>query len=290
VYSLLNFNGTPEHVTTNTNYVENVNYNYNANNVNDRDSNINSNFEYVPVMVIRTRSNSIFSSEDEITTHDLMSITNDNMENYSKTHSATSYAYHDWNRYGILPLPAPLVMNPSLCNLCGVVDDDDAIHTEYYTGCIDENVGYRYCLKCKNKFEIVIKKRAEPIWELLNEGVTSYFWAPRTRRDSITNQRIYSGPYKYDKWKAISTYVSYVTDNTKGHPGIENTPFIYCVMISGDDDENGKISKLISLSDILKSNYNACKEGVYDSSYDPNVDDPVNTLQIPHDAKIMLHQ
>jgi hypothetical protein len=39
----------------------------------------NYNFEYVPVMVIRTRSNSIFSSEDEITTHDLMSITSDNI-------------------------------------------------------------------------------------------------------------------------------------------------------------------------------------------------------------------
>ncbi len=241
------------------------------------------NFEYVPVMVIRTRSNSIFSSEDEITTHDLMSITNNNnMENYLNH----SDAYNDWNRYRILPSPVNLVIfNPSLCHLCGIVDDD-VTHHEYYTRCNDDHFGYNYCENCKEKFNLVIKKRAEPIWDLINSINTYYFWAPRTRRDPITNQRIYSGPYKYDKWKALSTYVSYITDNTKCYIGIKNTPFIYCIMISHYEDS---ISKLISASDILKSNYNACKDGTYDTLYDPNIDDPINTLELPIDAKIVLH-
>lgn len=243
------------------------------------------NFEYVPVMVIRTRSNSIFSSEDEITTHDLMSVTNNNnMENYLNH----SDAYNDWNQYGILPSPARLVIfNPSLCHLCGTVDDD-ITHNEYYTRCNDDNFGYNYCENCKEKFKLVIKKRAEPIWDLINSINTCYFWAPRTRRDSITNQRIYSGPYKYDKWKALSTYVSYITDNTKSCIGIKNTPFIYCIMIDDYDNINN-INKLISVSDILKSNYNACKDYVYDTSYDPNLDDPINSLDISPDAKIVLH-
>jgi uncharacterized CHY-type Zn-finger protein len=240
------------------------------------------NFEYVPVMVIRTRSNSIFSSEDEITTHDLMSITNDNMENYLNN----SDAYNDWNRYRILPSPTSLaIFNPSLCHLCGIVDDD-VTHHEYYTGCSEDNLGYNYCPNCKDKFELVIKKRAETIWDLLDPIKIHYFWAPRTRRNPITNQRIYSGPYKYDKWKAVSTYVSYITDNTKSYIGIQNTPFIYCIMISQYEDS---INKLISLSDILKSNYNACKDGIYDPTYDPNIDDPINSLDISPDAKIVLH-
>ena len=234
-------------------------------------------------MVIRTRSNSIFSSEDEITTHDLMSIANDNMEKYLNNCDT----YDDWNRYRILPSPARLVMfHPSLCHLCGTVDDDIA-HHEYYTGCIDDNLGYNYCQNCKDRFDVVIKKRAEPIWDLLDEKKTHYFWAPRTRRDPITSQRIYAGPYKYDKWTAISTYVSYITDNTKSYIGIKNTPFIYCEIIS--DDFAANVNKLISLSDILKSNYNACKDGVYDTSYDPNIDDPINTLELPLDSKIVLH-
>ena len=241
------------------------------------------NFEYVPVMVIRTRSNSIFSSEDEITTHDLMSITNDNnMENYLNH----SDAYNDWNRYRILPSPVNLVIfNPSLCHLCGIVDDD-VTHHEYYTRCNDDHFGYNYCENCKEKFNLVIKKRAEPIWDLLDPIKTQFFWAPRTRRNLSTNQRIYSGPYKYDKWKAVSTYVSYITDNTKCYIGIKNTPFIYCIMISHYEDS---INKLISASDILKSNYNACKDGTYDTLYDPNIDDPINTLELPLDAKIVLH-
>jgi len=250
---------------------------------NDND---NYNFEYVPVMVIRTRSNSIFSSEDEITTHDLMSVTNNNnIDNH--LNNSDAYAYNDWNQYGILPSPARLVMfNPSLCHLCGTVDDE-IVHHEYYIGCNHDNLGYNYCPHCKNKFELVIKKRAEPIWDLLDPiKAQQYFWAPRTRRDPITNQRIYRGPYKYDKWKAVSNYVSYITDNTKSYIGIKNTPFIYCIMINIYEDD---INKLISLSDILKSNYNACKNGVYDTLYDPNIDDPINTLELPIDAKIVLH-
>jgi hypothetical protein len=57
-------------------------------------------------------------------------------------------------------------------------------------------------------------------------------------------------------------------------------------MISPYEDN---INKLISASDILKSNYNACKHGLYDTSYDPNIDDPINTLELPIDAKIVLH-
>jgi hypothetical protein len=233
-------------------------------------------------MVIRTRSNSIFSSEDEITTHDLMSITNDNNMENNLNHSD---AYNDWNRYRILPSPARLVMfNPSLCHLCGTVDDD-VVHHEYYTGLIHDNLGYNYCPSCKDKFVIVIKNRAESIWDLLDQKMTLYFWAPRTRRHPITTQRIYSGPYKYDKWTAISTYVSYITDNTKSYVGIKNTPFIYCAMV--DDYDN--INKLVSISDILKSNYNACKDGKYDPTYDPNVDDPINSLDLSPDSKIVLH-
>ena len=190
------------------------------------------------------------------------------------------------DRYGILPSPARLVtFNPVLCHLCGVVDDDIE-HYEYYTGCGYELFGYNHCLNCKCKFDIVIKKRAESIWDLLNPLNTLYFWAPRTRRDPTTKERIYRGPYKYDKWKAVSTYVSYITDNTKSYTGIQNTPFIYCIMINPYEDN---INKLISLSDILKSNYNACKDGVYDPTYDPNDDDPINSLDISSDAKIVLH-
>ena len=50
----------------------------------------------------------------------------------------------------------------------------------------------------------------------------------------------------------------------------------------------GEITKLISVSDILKSNYNACKNGFFDPSYDPNDDDPINTLELADDAKIVL--
>lgn len=50
----------------------------------------------------------------------------------------------------------------------------------------------------------------------------------------------------------------------------------------------GEITKLISVSDILKSNYNACKNGFFDPSYDPNDDDPINTLELSDDAKIVL--
>jgi hypothetical protein len=50
----------------------------------------------------------------------------------------------------------------------------------------------------------------------------------------------------------------------------------------------GGISKSIPVSDIFKSNYNACKNGFFDPSYDPNDDDPINTLQLSDDAKIVF--
>ena len=84
----------------------------------------------------------------------------------------------------------------------------------------------------------------------------------------------------------MSTYVSYMTDNTKGCPGVENTPFILC---STENPYEQTITKLIPVIDILKSNYNACVTGRYDATYDPNIDDPVNTLELPPDAKIFLY-
>ena len=119
------------------------------------------------------------------------------------------------------------------------------------------------------------------IWDLLDNKNVKYFWAPRTRRDPDTSQRIYTGPFTYEKWRPVSNYVSYMTDSTKGYPGVENTPFIFCSI-------EQSISKLIPVFDILKSNYNACINGNYDTEYDPNVDDPINTLELSPDAKIIL--
>ena len=76
-----------------------------------------------------------------------------------------------------------------------------------------------------------------------------------------------------------------MTDSTKGYPGVENTPFILC---STENPYEQTVSKLIPVTDILKSNYNACINGIYDTTYDPNVDDPINTLKLPSDAKIYL--
>jgi hypothetical protein len=77
-----------------------------------------------------------------------------------------------------------------------------------------------------------------------------------------------------------------MTDSTKGYPGVEDTPFILC---STENPYEQSISKLIPVFDILKSNYNACRSGKYDTKYDPNLDnDPINTLDLPLDAKIIL--
>ena len=195
------------------------------------------------------------------------------------------WLYADWNVRGILPSPMRLVMfRPSMCQLCGVVDADIE-HSQFYSGYVYEHAGFNYCFHCKDKFFGALKARAEPIWELLQCETLREFWAPRTRRDPDTNERLYSGKYKYEKWRAISKYVSYSIDNTKGVPGIENAPFIYCDM---NDAIVGEISKSIPVSDILKSNYNACKNGFFDPSYDPNDDDPINTLELADDAKIVL--
>jgi hypothetical protein len=197
----------------------------------------------------------------------------------------SEWLYADWNVRGILPSPMRLVMfRPSMCQLCGVVDADVG-HTQFYTGHVYEHTGFNFCCHCKDKFFSVLKARAEPIWELLQCDTLLEFWAPRTRRDPVTNERLYSGKYKYEKWRAVSKYVSYSVDNTKGMPGTENAPFICCEM---NDAVVGEISKSIPISDILKSNYNACKNGFFDTSYDPNDDDPINTLELADDAKIVL--
>ena len=195
------------------------------------------------------------------------------------------WLYADWNVRGILPSPMRLVMfRPSMCQLCGVVDAD-VEHSQFYSGYVYEHAGFNYCSHCKDKFFSALKARAEPIWELLQCDKVREFWGPRTRRDPVTNERLYSGKYKYEKWRAISKYVSRSVDNTKGMPGIENAPFICCEM---NDAIVGEISKSIPVSDILKSNYNACKNGFFDPSYDPNDDDPINTLELADDAKIVL--
>ena len=195
------------------------------------------------------------------------------------------WLYTDWNVRGILPSPMRLVMfRPSMCQLCGVIDESIG-HSQFYAGHVYEHTGFNYCHHCKDKFFSALKARAEPIWELLQDETLRDFWAPRTRRDPVTNERLYSGKYKYEKWRAVSRYVSYSIDNTKGMPGIENAPFICCEM---NDAIVGEISKSIPVSDILKSNYNACKNGFFDPSYDPNDDDPINTLELADDAKIVL--
>jgi hypothetical protein len=195
------------------------------------------------------------------------------------------WLYADWNVRGILPSPMRLVMfRPSMCQLCGVIDESIG-HSQFYTGHVYEHTGFNFCSHCKDKFFSALKARAEPIWELLQHETLRDFWAPRTRRDPVTNERLYSGKYKYEKWRAVSRYVSYSIDNTKGIPGVENAPFIYCEM---NDAIVGEISKSIPVSDILKSNYNACKNGFFDPSYDPNDDDPINTLQLADYAKIVL--
>lgn len=197
----------------------------------------------------------------------------------------SEWLYAAWNARSILPSPMRLVMfRPSMCQLCGVVDENIG-HTQFYTGHVYEHTGFNFCSHCKDKFFSALKARAEPIWELLQDETLREFWAPRTRRDPVTNERLYSGKYKYEKWRAVSRYVSYSIDNTKGIPGVENAPFIYCEM---KDEIVGEISKSIPVSDILKSNYNACKNGFFDPSYDPNDDDPINTLELADDAKIVL--
>ena len=239
----------------------------------------NSSINYEPVILVRTRSNSIFSnsSNDDECDYDVMSVATNS--HYTQ--------YDDWTQYRILPSPKQLnELRETCCSLCGK-DDESALHYKYFSGCTPESeqLGYNICFFCKFKFELVLKKRAEPIWDLLDNKSVTYFWAPRTRRDPLTNQRIYSGPFTYEKWRPVSTYVSYMTDNTKGYPGIENTPFIFCSL---ENLYEPSVSKLISVIDILKSNYNACKTGLYNTSYDPNIDDPVNTLELPPDAKINL--
>ena len=202
-----------------------------------------------------------------------------------KCAESDDWLYADWNVRGILPSPMRLVMfRPSMCQLCGVTDDSVG-HSQFYSGYVYEHNGFNYCHHCKDKFFSALKTRAEPIWELLKCETLRDFWAPRTRRDPVTNERLYSGKYKYEKWRAISKYVSLSVDNTKGMPGVENAPFIYCEM---NDAIVGEITKSIPVSDVLKSNYNACKNGFFDPSYDPNDDDPINTLELADDAKIVL--
>ena len=197
------------------------------------------------------------------------------------------WLYADWNVRGILPSPMRLVMfRPSMCQLCGVVDDGIR-HDQFYTGYVYEHTGFNYCYNCKDNFFNALKARAEPIWELLQCETVREFWGPRTRRDPVTNNRMYSGKYKYEKWRAVSRYASHSVDNAKGLSGVENVLFIYCDMT---DSCFGEITKLISVSDILKSNYNACKNGFFDASYDPNDDDPINTLELSDDAKISLRR
>jgi hypothetical protein len=248
----------------------------------------NHRIDYEPAMLVRTRSNSIFSnsSNDEDYDYDITPVSiHSHLTQYLNRYEV--YEYSDWSQYGILPSPKNFEkLNESICSLCGK-EDENALHYKYFSGCTHEceKMGFNICSLCRLKFEVVIKKRAELIWDLLDNKNIKYFWAPRTRRDTLTTQRIYHGPYTYEKWRPVSNYVSYMTDRTKGYPGAENTPFIFC---SIENPYEQSVSKLIPVVDILKSNYNACLTGTYDTTYDPNIDDPINTLQVSADAKIIL--
>ncbi len=249
----------------------------------------NNSIDYEPVMLVRTRSNSICSNtqNDDDYEYDITPVsTNSHLTEYLNRYE--TYEHSDWIQYGILPSPKKFdTLSEHLCSLCGK-EDENVLHNKYFSGYTHESekLGFSVCCLCKFKFDVVIKKRAELIWDLLDNKNITYIWAPRTRRDSITNQRIYCGPYSYEKWRPISNYVTYMTDNTKGYPGVENTPFIFCSLKNQYDEQS--ISKLISVVDILKSNYNACRRGTYDTTYDPNLDDPINTLKLSPDDKINL--
>jgi hypothetical protein len=254
----------------------------------------NNSINYEPVMLVRTRSNSICSNAENDDAensyddyeYDITPVSiNSHLTQYLNRYEICEYS--DWNQYGILPSPKKFdALSEYLCSLCGK-EDENALYNKYLSGCTPEceKLGFNVCCLCKFKFDLVIKKRAELIWDLLDNKNIKYIWAPRTRRDPVTNQRIYSGPFTYEKWRPISNYVSYMTDSTKGYPGQENTPFIFCSL---ENQCEPNVSKLIPVFDILKSNYNACRRGTYDTTYDPNLDDPVNTLKLPPDAKIFL--
>jgi hypothetical protein len=240
-------------------------------------------------MLVRTRSNSICSNtpnDDDDYEYDITPVsTNSHLTQYLNRYE--TYEYSEWNQYGILPSPKKFdTLCEYLCSLCGK-EDQNVLHYKYFSGCTHESerMGFNVCSLCKFRFEFVIKKRAEMIWDLLDNKNVNYFWAPRTRRDPVTNERIYTGPFTYEKWRPVSNYVSYMTDSTKGYPGVENTPFILC---STENQSEQNISKLIPVFDILKSNYNACRYGTYDTTYDPNLDDPINTLKLDLDDKIIL--
>jgi len=249
---------------------------------------INNNIDDEPAMLVRTRSNSICSNSqnDDDYDYDITPVsTNSRVAEYLNRYE--TYEYSEWSQYCILPSPKKFdTLSEYLCSLCGK-EDQNALHHNYFSGCTHESerMGYNICSLCKFKFELVIKKRAEMIWDLLDNKDVKYVWAPRTRRDPDTSQRIYTGPFTYEKWRPISNYVSYMTDSTKGYPGVENTPFILC---STENQYEQSITKLIPVFDILKSNYNACKYGTYDTTYDPNIGDPINTLKLDIDAKIIL--
>jgi len=242
----------------------------------------NGGIDYEPVMLVRTRSNSIYSNssndDNNDCEYDVVSVAN----------SSHFIQCEEWVQYGILPSPKDFNnLCETSCSLCGK-DDESELHYKFFSGCTPDSIklGYNICFVCKFKFNLVIKKRAEPIWDLLDDNKNvPYIWAPRTRRDPVTNERIYYGQYTYEKWRPVSNYVSFMTDSTRGYPGVENTPFIFCSL---ENQYEQTISKLIPVIDILKSNYNACKSGVYSASYDPNIDDPINTLELPPDPKINL--
>ena len=78
----------------------------------------------------------------------------------------SEWLYAAWNARSILPSPMRLVMfRPSMCQLCGVVDENIG-HTQFYTGHVYEHTGFNFCSHCKDKFFSALKARAEPIWEL----------------------------------------------------------------------------------------------------------------------------
>jgi hypothetical protein len=183
---------------------------------------------------------------------------------------------YDWNVLRILPSPSRLVMfHSKTCNLCGKVNNDME-HFQYYTSSIYDHEGYNVCNNCKVPLYDVLKTHCACIWNLITCDKKNEIWVHRTRRDPITNQPIQTGKYSYERWSVVSNYTHYVYKNgTK-------TAYILCETI------NKSISKLVAVNDILLCNYNAWNQyGVYNETYNPNEEDPMNTLILNVNACII---
>ena len=183
--------------------------------------------------------------------------------------------YYDWNALRKLPHPSRLVMfHSKMCHLCGKTNIEME-HLQYYTTSIYDHEGYNVCNNCKAPLYDVLKMNCVSIWYLITSNKKHEIWVHRTRRDPITNEPVQTGRYAYERWSVVSNYTHYVDKNgTK-------TAYILC------ETTTKTISKLVAVNDILLCNYNAWnKSGVYNEEYNPNDEDPMNTLILNENAYI----